>query len=76
MSIDMRQLRAEYNDLSTPARVILATTAFVEVAAKIAALVDLARRPADKVRGPKWAWALGQAVNGVGPAAYWTFARI
>lgn len=40
------------------------------------AWIDLARRPASLVRGPKWPWALVIAVNVVGPLAYWRFGRI
>jgi hypothetical protein len=44
----------------------------------VAALVDLARRPATEVRGPKWVWAtvlpLVNAAGGV-PLAYFLFGR-
>ena len=69
------QLRREFTDLPTSARVGLGLAAAVEVAAKVAALRDISRRPADRVRGPKWLWALAQAVNGIGPAAYFAFGR-
>lgn len=75
MNIDGTQLKAEFNDLSTPARVALVTTAALDLAAKLAALVDIARRPADKIRGPKWAWALAQSVNWIGPGLYWLVGR-
>ena len=71
----LSQLRTEFNDLSTPARVSLLAGVAAELAAKIGAWVDLSRRPADKVRGPKWAWALAQFINGIGPAAYWAVGR-
>ena len=71
----LSQLRTEFNDLSTPARVSLLAGVAAELAAKIGAWVDLSRRPADKVRGPKWAWALVQFINGIGPAAYWAVGR-
>lgn len=69
------QLRREFTDLPTGARVGLGLVAAVEVAAKIAALRDIARRPADQVRGPKWVWSMVQAINGIGPAAYFAFGR-
>lgn len=75
MNFDVAQLKAEYNDLPTSARVALVSGTVVEIAAKVAALVDIPRRPAGKIRGPKWAWVAAQAVNGFGPAAYWLFAR-
>lgn len=71
----LSQLRTEFNDLSTPARVSLLAGVAAELAAKVGAWVDLYRRPADKVRGPKWAWALAQFINGIGPAAYWAVGR-
>ena len=42
----------------------------VELVATGAALLDLARRPAGTVRGPKWAWVLAFFVQPVGPIAY------
>ena len=57
----LSQLRTEFNNLPTPARVSL--------------LAGVAAELADKVRGPKWAWALAQFINGIGPAAYWAVGR-
>ncbi|AJK68898.1 hypothetical protein B840_06465 [Corynebacterium marinum DSM 44953] len=67
--------RQKFTDLPLPAKVGVVAGVAAEVSAKIAAWVDLYRRPADKVRGPKWAWAVAQLINGVGPAAYWSFGR-
>ncbi|MDO5511108.1 PLDc N-terminal domain-containing protein [Corynebacterium sp.] len=71
----LSQLRTEFNDMSTTARVSLIAGVAAELAAKVGAWVDLYRRPASKVRGPKWAWALAQFINGIGPAAYWSVGR-
>lgn len=52
--------------------------AVFETALKVTALVDLARRPADEVRGPKAAWATAIVlVNSVGgvPLAYFLVGR-
>jgi hypothetical protein len=49
-----------------------------ESAFKIAALVDLARRPTEQVRGSKKAWAVAiMAINSMGavPLAYFTHGR-
>ncbi|MHA2790144.1 hypothetical protein ACXZ66_13560 [Corynebacterium sp. S7] len=75
MSTETQKERIKFSELPTPAQVGIVVAATVDATAKIAALVDLSRRPADKIRGPKWAWAAAQAVNGFGPAAYWAFAR-
>ncbi|WP_241228343.1 PLDc N-terminal domain-containing protein [Corynebacterium hylobatis] len=71
----LAKLRTDFTAMSTPARISLIVGVVVEVSAKIAAWVDLSRRPAEKVRGPKWAWALAQLINGLGPAAYWSLGR-
>lgn len=71
----LAQIRNEFNDMSTATRVTLITGVLVEVAGKIASWVDLSRRPAESVRGPKWVWVLAQFINGLGPAAYWAFGR-
>ena len=58
----------------TQQRVIIAG-AVVEAVLTTVALIDLVRRPADQVRGPKALWALGMFVQPVGPIAYFAFAR-
>lgn len=75
MGISWNQIRAEISDLPTGARVAAVSVAALDLAAKSAALADILRRPAASLRGPKWLWVLAQAVNGVGPAAYWLVAR-
>lgn len=72
---DMSSNKKNFTELSLPAQIGLAGLASIEVAAKIAALVDISRRPATKIRGPKWAWALAQLLNGIGPIAYWSMGR-
>ena len=49
--------------------------AAVEIVLTTTALVDLARRPADQVRGSKALWALGCFVQPVGPVAYLALGR-
>jgi hypothetical protein len=44
----------------------------------VAALTDMRRRPADQIRGPKWAWAPAVTlINAFGgaPLAYCVFGR-
>jgi hypothetical protein len=38
-------------------------------------LRDISRRPADKVRGPKWLWRILGTANTSGSAAYWLVGR-
>jgi hypothetical protein len=70
--------RKKWNELSPRTRRLVVAGASVEGALKIAALVDLARRPADRVRGSKKAWATAIVlVNSMGavPVAYFVRGR-
>ena len=62
-----------WNDLGTGGQILVVLTAVLQFGLLGAAWADLARRPASKVNGPRWAWALAALVNIVGPIAY--FAR-
>lgn len=47
----------------------------VQAAVQAATLVDLWRRPAEKIRGPKKAWVAAAFVQPIGPMAYWLRGR-
>lgn len=49
--------------------------ATVEIALTAYALIDLARRPATEVRGPKFLWAVTCFVQPVGPISYLMLGR-
>ncbi len=65
----------EWSDLSRTARVLVITAGVIQVTLAVAAGVDLARRPAEEVRGPKPAWAAALLINTVGPIAYFVVGR-
>jgi hypothetical protein len=70
--------RRRWGDLSRSTQRLIMIGAGFEGTLKIAALVDLKRRPATQIRGPKWAWAVAVAVaNSVGavPLAYFFLGR-
>jgi hypothetical protein len=70
--------RRQWSDLSQRTRRLLTIAAVAEGALKLAALIDLKRRPASQVRGPKWAWATVVTVvgsAGVLPVSYFLFGR-
>jgi hypothetical protein len=70
--------RRQWSDLSERTRRLLIGVAVVEGCLKIAALIDIKRRPASQIRGPKWAWATVVAiVNSFGaiPLSYFAFGR-
>jgi hypothetical protein len=59
-------------------RRLITITAVAEGILKLAALIDLKRRPASQVRGPKWLWATVLAVvgsAGILPVSYFVFGR-
>jgi hypothetical protein len=70
--------KTQWSDLSGRNRRLLAITAVAEGILKLAALIDLKRRPASQVRGPKWVWATGVTVvssAGVVPLLYFLIGR-
>jgi hypothetical protein len=70
--------RKQWSDLSKRTRKLLIITAAAEGILKAAALVDIKRRPASQIRGPKWMWAAALAVvgsAGVLPISYFVFGR-
>jgi hypothetical protein len=67
-----------WGDLSPSTRKLIIVGAVAEGILKVAALVDIARRPADQIRGSKWAWVpTVLLVNSFGgaPLAYFAFGR-
>jgi hypothetical protein len=70
--------RRQWSDLSQRTRRLLIGAAVAEGMLKVAALIDLKRRPATQVRGPKWIWATVLALvgsAGVLPISYFVFGR-
>jgi hypothetical protein len=68
----------QWSDLSGLTRRLLAITVVAEGILKLAAIIDLKRRPASQVRGPKWMWATVVTVvssAGVVPMSYFLFGR-
>lgn len=67
--------RKRWSDLSDQEKTAVLVVASVQISLAVTAWVDLARRPAELVRGPKPAWAVAIAVNFVGPITYFAFGR-
>jgi hypothetical protein len=59
-----------WKDLTPRQKVLAAAVISTEVALTTTALVDLVRRPRERVRGPKLAWAAMCFVQPFGPVAY------
>jgi hypothetical protein len=65
--------RKQWSELSPRTRRLLSVAAVVEGILKLAVLIDLKRRPASQIRGPKWLWATAVTVissAGVVPVSY------
>jgi hypothetical protein len=70
--------RKQWSQLSDRNRRLLIAAAVTEALLKVAALIDIRRRPASQIRGPKWVWAAVVAVvssAGVVPVSYFVFGR-
>jgi len=71
-------MKKKWSELSPRTRRLIVAESAVEGALKAAALVDLARRPAGEVRGPKIAWSIALTlVNSLGllPIVYFRYGR-
>jgi hypothetical protein len=65
----------KWADLSDRQRALLLGAAAAELSLKIAALMDIKRRPAERIRGPKALWRAAMVVNLLGPLSYFAFGR-
>ena len=68
--------RKRWSDLTDLEKTAVLVAASVQVSLAATAWVDLARRPAELVRGPKGIWAVAIAVNFVGPISYFALGRL
>lgn len=65
----------KWSDLTTGQQRSVYVAGAIEAVLTVVALRDLARRPADSVRGPKTMWVLVAFVQPVGPLAYFATGR-
>ncbi|GGD25745.1 PLD nuclease N-terminal domain-containing protein [Nocardioides daphniae] len=71
----MARSRRKWNDLSSGQQTAVLVAGSVEMALTATALVELARRPGDQVRGRKLWWALACFVQPFGPVAFLVWGR-
>jgi hypothetical protein len=66
-----------WSDLSPRQRTFLVLAVTAETGLKVVMLIDLRKRPADEVRGPKGLWAATALLStaGLAPLAYLFFGR-
>lgn len=65
-----------WRDLTPAQQIAIVALGATQLTLAAAAWIDLARRPAEQVRGPKAAWGLAIAVNFVGPISYFAVGRL
>jgi len=71
----MDEQKKRWKDFTPRQRRLIGVAAVVEVVVTTVALRDLARRPKERVRGPKAVWVLGCFVQPLGPVAYLVVGR-
>ena len=66
-----------WSDLSARTRRLIIMAGVAEAGLKAAAAIDIRRRQASEIRGPKWAWLAALVVNSAGiiPISYFVFGR-
>ena len=70
--------RRRWSDLSKRTRTLIITVAVADGALRVAALIDIKRRPASQIQGRKWVWATAVALvssAGVVPVSYFVFGQ-
>jgi hypothetical protein len=70
--------RRKWDELAPRTRRLIVAAGVIEGVLKIAALIDLARRPSSQIRGSKAAWAGAVSlINALGtvPVAYFAWGR-
>ncbi len=65
----------QWSELSQGQQVAIVGLGAVELVLTVTAAVDLLRRPAESVRGPKLLWAAALVVQPVGPISYLVLGR-
>jgi hypothetical protein len=75
MTISEESAKRRWRDVSPGKRAGIIAAGVVQNSLLVAALVDLRRRPAKKVRGDKRLWAAASFVSWIGPIAYFTYGR-
>ncbi len=70
-----KKARKQWRDMPPWARVAVMVMVSVQLSLLASALVDISRRPAQQIRGPKPAWAAAAFINFIGPISYFAFGR-
>jgi hypothetical protein len=75
MEVMGKPRRVKFSELSMPARVGVVLLGAVQLTLLITAQIDISRRPAEQVNGPKAVWRLVCLINFIGPLSYFRWGR-
>ena len=75
MTAPEESTKRRWRDLPPGKRAAIIAAGIVQNSLLVAALVDIRRRPAKKVRGDKRVWAAASFVSWIGPIAWFTYGR-
>ncbi|HEX6290166.1 MAG TPA: PLD nuclease N-terminal domain-containing protein [Herpetosiphonaceae bacterium] len=64
-----------WDELNTTQKSGIVMLAIVQIALLVTALIDIRRRPPDKINGSKRLWTAAAFINFIGPIAYFAFGR-
>jgi hypothetical protein len=67
--------RKQWKDLSPWQRISIFVAISIQISLLVSALLDIRRRPAEQIRGPKPLWVAVAFVNYFGPISYFLFGR-
>ncbi len=65
-----------WSELPARRRILVAVIGAVEIGLMLAAEIDIHRRPASEINGPKLRWRLIALINFAGPLSYFRWGRI
>ena len=65
--------KRKWKEMTPGQRALILTAAPIQLSLAATAFTDLARRPADQVRGKKIAWVPVIMLNTIGPIIYFAF---
>jgi len=66
----------KWSDMTPQQRAGTVVLGAIQIVLLVVAIVDMARRPPELVRGKKRFWAPVLLINGIGPLAYLVFGRL
>ncbi len=70
--------KKQWSELDERTRRLIIITAATDITLRVAALIDIKRRPASEINGRRWLWATAMAVissAGIAPIVYFVFGR-